>query len=384
MADRITNTFSVGTEGLEETTLTGGSPTVDTTKLRNGRPTLLLAGAASSAAIAFPLVPHLASFGNDLLVSFYVCFTDVTPGTGWVFWQARESGGGDTAISLALTAAGALAILDDADGAVASTSTPGFVADRFHLVQIRFTESATGDAKVWVDREEKMTATGEDFLASSPIDEFVLSGGIADSGDVNFSDCVVQTGVTSDAERWDHHELVYVQNDKGATATPDAGLTGSAASDLDTGTWNLVGETPLDNSAGNVGIYGSAGQGTVDLPAPLGSGLFAADDEIVAMKSIFNAKRTGGPSSTHSGGMGDSDDGDSAPTREFILLNGTYANYIIFRDTVLPTATQKVRQGFATDGNQDFDCGEMWAVLLRVPHTTPPPHKRRPSTLLRM
>ena len=61
----------------------------------------------------------------------------------------------------------------------------------------------------------------------------------------------------------------------------------------------------------------------------------------------------------------------ATPSQTLTTAYVTYSR--ISEDPVLvPSATEHFAQGFRTDGAQDIDCAEMWAMILHVPSSVQP------------
>ena len=279
---------------------------------------------------------------------------------------------GATICGVSVNTSGALELKDAATGILDTSSVLN--NDQIYLIEV-FAElnSASGAWEWFIDGVSEGSGTGADFTDgnafSSALSVLRFDAALGGLPAVDLDIGYILSGATSAANRLGIAEVFAYQNDQGASATPDGGF-GTVGTDLNTGTWDLVAETPSDTTSGNVAIYTSAGHGTVDLTGPKDDANIDGDSNIIAIKGIWVAKRSNGGTSIHSVALGNDGDGN-APPETVITLTTVYATHEVLRETDLPLSTDLIRQGFETTGARDFDCGEMWAMLLHVPTSEP-------------
>jgi hypothetical protein len=352
MALTINNFCGFETGGGEE--LVGGSPSFETTIVRTGT--------YSAQLDDFPDIDPFdgaADAGNNYILTFWFYPVDITAASRAIL---RCEEGLTNILELGYTTAGALEVVDANSDSVGIGGSLNEGA--WNRIDLYWEHSAIGVLDVILNEVSVISSASEDFTAGGTFDNY----GFRNIPEVAYIDDVIcMSGATAASDRLSDAEVFGFQNAKGASATPDAGLSGSAGGNLNTGTWDKVAQTPLVNSAGNLGIYTSAGRGTVDSAQLDAGGDIDGDSNIKAIKGIWNAKRGTGGGASHYAGLGDSGDGNSPAVTADLGLTTVYVNHFVLRETDLPAANQKIRQGFETTGAQDFDCGDMWAMILHVP-----------------
>jgi len=370
MALQVNNYTGFETAGTEESSGTTGSPTFPTTAPASGDRHASFPGNGTGYRL-----PHLVAGqtdqGNDYIFSFKVRPTgDVTPSapdqnmvtyaedSGQFIWRLQLNESGDVEV-------------EDETGALIRTITAPFVVGVYQLWQVHFQHSASGSIEVFIDGVSQGIDTGQDLTNGGTLG--VLAGprviGVGNTtDDWYFDDLLIQSGVTSSGDKFRGVEVFKYQSSK-ASATPDDG-----GGDLDAGDWDECGKTPLDATTPNA-EYTSAGAGAVDSDAtngfpegPANDPRIHGDAHIRAMKVVCNMQRSGGGGTDHFILMGNDVDGttqsvDLDPTQSFV-------DYFFVSElaSIVPTSTQHCRFGFETTGNQDFECQEIWAMILHEPN----------------
>ena len=97
---------------------------------------------------------------GDFIWGFYVRFTTLAPDPIADFMRSSSE-----SIRLRLKTDGNLAIIDANNSEVAVTSSSPFAANTWHRIELRWQQSNSGDADVWVDGNPQLSVSGEDFLA---------------------------------------------------------------------------------------------------------------------------------------------------------------------------------------------------------------------------
>lgn len=371
----VTQFVGFDTGGLEEATLTSGTPTVQSTVVRTGNGALQLAGNATAPSYMIDLFASVADpLGTDrYVVGFALQLDDVTPSAVIRIFSARsvDDVGGDD-ISLQVETNGNLT-LRNSSGSTQDTVTTPFTVDTWHYIELSWHRADPGIAVVTIDGTSH-GANSSDFdnsfitfggaeldggtgTATAYFDDFYLIGNAGGAAD-RLADIFAKAEEST-------VEVHTYQNTKNS-ATPDDGGTV-----LNTGTWDLAGQTPLVNSAGNVAIYTGVGAGAVDMDAangspegPVNDPRIDGEDNIYAVKGLWNMQRGGGGGSAHWGLLGNDVD-DTTRSRDFDPP-ASYGNFFMVSgaDTIVPLATEHLRIGFEGDGAQDFDTGDMWAMIL--------------------
>ena len=372
MALQINNYTGFETQGAEESFALAGTPSYPTTDPKSGAAHLSL-DSGDRYTLRW-VEDDRTDQGNDYIITFGLKVGDKTPGSNNGFFRVQEDGAG-VAFELIATTAGNI-LVEDANGSTIRTLTDPLSTTTYQLWQIYFQHSASGTIEIFIDGVSQGEDTAQDLT-----DGLALSGnaGIRFSGPNGITspwlvdDVLIQSGAASAADRYSDVEVFKYQSTKASTTPDDGGTT------LNAGTWDKAGETPLAATATNP-EYTSAGAGAVDSNAADGSpegpkndARIDGDSNIKAIKGISNMKRSGGGGTDHFILLGNDVDGttrsvDLAPTTAFV-------NYFFLSElgTIVPLSTEYCRIGFETSGDQDFECQEMWAMLLHVPAAVGPP-----------
>ena len=142
--------------GLEEVTTTG-SPTIKDTSPDpfTDAETYVVELDGTDSITSRQFAP-LKDFGWG----FYIRFDSLSPASDVDFMRSTTS-----SIRLRLKTDGNLAIIDANNVQAGVTVSTPFTVDTWHLVEIRWKKSASGDAEALVDGVKKVSVSGEDFLA---------------------------------------------------------------------------------------------------------------------------------------------------------------------------------------------------------------------------
>lgn len=366
MALQINNFTGFETQGNEEAAATTGSPSYPTTGQRSGNSNLRFTGAD---AYVLPWVANVSDAGANYIFRFAfkidtsigsLCF--ILDDTGSAIFDVRIVTGGNLTIR-------------DANASDLDTSSATYNDGSWHTVTVYAAlNSASADWEWFIDGTSEGSGSGADltdgnaFGSSSSGIQFQGSSGITK----DFDDVYILSGATAASDRLSDCEVFGYQNGAGNTATPDGGLSGvgtSGGDALDTGTWDIIDDTPRTGT--DSAQYTAAGAGSVDTDhstrgGPSGDSNVDGDSNIKAIKGVWRLERNNGAGTTHSIGMGDSGDTDVAATT--VSLNTAEETFEWLRETNLPTASQFIRQGFGRgSGGRDILCHEMWAMVLHVP-----------------
>lgn len=368
MALTNNNCFGAETGGLEEVVSVVGSVSASTAQVRTGTYSYL----CPSSSDNFTISPFdtIASGGDNLILGFGLNIADVAPVTTTLdFIRVSDSTSVFFNIDLDVNNDW---IVQDAEGAnVGSPFDPGLTNATYALVEIYLEHSASGAVEIFINGVSKFSASAQDFTDGGTLTgSFTRFRGYSVTNDTHFDDIYVRTGASSSADRLGGSEVFKYQSIK-ASATPDDG-----GGNLNTGNWSDAGETP--GSETNVAIYTSAGAGAVDSDdtngspeGPKNDARIDGDSNIKLLKGVWHMKRGTGGGAAHYGLLGNDVDGTA---RSADFDPGTvYVNKFHLTEASggaagdIPLSTEYCRIGFETDGAQDFDCGDMWAMLLHVP-----------------
>ena len=350
------------TGGLEETSAFTGAPFVQTLVPRpgSGIHSVLIDKAEDISFTPFSVV---ADAGNDYVIGFGFRF-NTDPLVNSEFFRLLE----DTSVffSLVLVTSSLDLLIRDANDATIRTVTAPLTVSDWHFVEVYIQHQASGTVEVFIDGVSQGIDTAQDLTDGGTFDTVTFRHDADTTQFIAIDDFYTLSGASSSADRIGDAQVFKYQSAK-ASATPDDG-----GDNLDTGTWDLAGQTPLDNSAGKFIAYTSAGAGAVDSNTADGSPEGPLNDtritgELKAMKAVCNMRRGTGSPSNHFILLGNNVDGT---TRSQELGPGTsFVNTFFLTElaTIVPTKDEFCRIGIETTGNQDFDCGEMWAMLLHSP-----------------
>ncbi|KKL58930.1 hypothetical protein LCGC14_2220410, partial [marine sediment metagenome] len=359
MAFGLRNFCGFETGGLEEAQAVAGSPTVVNTNVRSGAYCLLMDAAADQYDMDF----------MALVLGGFVCFgfrtDDATPAAIRTILEIRTAND-EVELSVKLNTDGKLRFTvagnsTDYDGTtVLSDGT-------YHYLEVFLLAHETaGRAKLWIDNAStpEINVSSIDTKAGTALLSYCRLLGATEA--FRFDDVYFGNDGGDPSPPFDPAEVFKYQSVK-ASATPDTG------GNLNAGTWDKAGETPLAATATNP-AYTSAGAGSVDTDAANGSpegpkndARIDGDTNIKGMKGISNMRRSGGGGSIHSILMGN--DVDGTTTFPDIDPTTAFKNYFVVTESagVVPLSTEYCSIGFQTTGAQDYECQEQWAMLLHVP-----------------
>ena len=355
-----------------------GTPAFNTTVFRTGVAAVQLGGA--SETIGFDWTGRdVTDQGDGVVFGFWFRVDDKTPSTGATFCSLgfdTAAASGNTFLDIRLETQGNLILRDD-NASSQDTVIDPLTENKWHLLEVYCDRLATGSGEWFLDDVSLGTFTG-DFLASSPDDiiEFLTLG--SGNGSLYIDCFYLRTGATAATDRFGIFE-VWGFWDAKASVTPDAGMLGSAATDLDADQWADVFEAPWNT--GTNGEYQSNGSdGTIDPDLPLdlkvaaGQAILPADGDIKVMQLSCILDRDGGSGSTHTIGIGNSGEGDSVgKTRAFTSITQSPLPYYTLTETAAdfpdPNASnESIRMGMSyVSGGRDLHGFAMLGDILFVP-----------------
>ena len=386
MAITLRNFVGFETGGTEEVDGQVGSPAVNSTApVKSGTYSLKLDGAATAAQVDFNI--DLLESASRGLYGFHFQTNDVTP-TNDVDIFAIVDTAGAAHFALRLKTTGNVDLID-ANGAVQATITSPFTVNTWHFIEVGWKRDNTvGKVIVDINGGSELSETNFDNNTGTSAGVIRFTGAGTNNEDIVL-DNFYERSASADgdivrANFFGNAEVFKYQSVK-ASATPDDG-----GGNLNAGTWDKAGETPLAATATNP-EYTDTGAGAVDSDATNGSPEGPANDpnidgdsNIKGMKGISNMKRAGGGDTAHFILMGNDVDGttrsaDLDPTTAFV-------NYFFLSEaaTIVPLSTEHCRIGFEMDDAQDYECQEQWAMLLHVPAAAAFLFRNRQQTYLRM
>lgn len=362
MALVIDNYVGFETGGEEELSSSNGSPTIISTGQRTGAYAMRLNGTDS---IRIPIFSTIV-VGSDLIIGFGVNFGDTTPASSADFFVLSASGA-TVSPRLQLETDGKVTISFSA-GSATSVGAPFIDAtDHFVELYVRL-DNTGGSAELFVDGSPVVSISGLDTFGNVPNE--VRFDASSDRGDMDIDDVYIQVdtaGGSSASDRLGDAEVFgYQHSVTGAVA--DAGLNGTAQTNLSSGGW----EDTVDGSDGTAAAMDSSPHyGTVDFDGPNGDANIDGDSNIKAIKALTRLNRDGGGGTTHYIGLGNSSQGNNAglydDNTHWGPITTTITWYSIVSETDLPSASQDIRMGFGTGGAQNINCYDSWAMLLHVP-----------------
>lgn len=358
----------VGAEsgGGEQLSATAGSPAISTVTFRSGAYSYELVGDATKAQIRFDRADG-SPFDNDLIIGFAIRFTDVTPSSTYAILAIV----GATAahMQLALNTSSNLELFDEGSTSRGSGSTTISI-NTWYKIEIRFRRGTTGTGEVDIYlaidgntpvSEIQDLSAGDYQNLSETSDEVLFQGPGSGDGTVFLDDIYIYDGGSTVGDFLGNFEVfMYNKTDGGAT---DQGAA------LDTGTWALASETPLDNTAGNNCAYtddaGKSGGMRTDSGSNSGpSGDANITGTINGVEYVYNAVEGSG-GGTPDVQIGNSSDGMTAQS---FLMPTSFANFYIPSEsaTIMPETDEYFEIGMLNTGTADVVIGDAWAMLLHV------------------
>ncbi len=245
MAFTLGNLVGFETDGLDEALAIAGSPVVQATTKRSGNFALAMARFVYIYNVAplFDTNGEADTFDASTLVAqvgFAFLTADVSVAALGIA-VIRDSDD-DFPIQIILNTDGTLRLFDAAP--VAYNGSTVLKDNTWHYIELIFTLNATtGLLILKLDGVEEISVTGKDtFKGSSVWKSLELRGNL--TAEVFFDDVYTATDVATDgSDTYADFEVFMYQS---AHATDQD--VGDA---LSVGTWDLAGQTPLDESAGN-------------------------------------------------------------------------------------------------------------------------------------
>lgn len=370
MAFTFNNFFSFETGGPEELRTAGAhtyTPAFGTSYIENSvngsftiSPFDYVTDAVLKQCIGFGWEANKSDTGSETR-QILIAHEDESDSLRVMYLTARFNGDADTI---------EFYIRDANDTLIAGPSSTFSFNTRYFL-EIVWENVASGSIELFVDGTSILSGTSKDLTDGGNLTYYRLARGPVAALTTRFYAGYMASGLTSITERLSnstiapYFEVHGYQNSK-ASATPDAGLRGNAATNLDAGQWINAADTPVDETT-VLSYDGSAEYGVVSMDA-FGSEINNSSD-IIAMKGFWDAEYTGGGGAAHFIGMGDTGDGDSAPNQS-VTLTTTPTMYPWFRTSDLPSKSQTLRQGVANEGGRNLDFFEMWVMIATAPTTT--------------
>jgi len=292
--------------------------------------------------------------GGDFMVS------DVTPATTSMALFSFSDGFLSSPIRVALKTDGDLSLIDSNDSEVAAY-TPDISDNNWFHLELIFDNSATGDAKLYLNGQEVISVTGEDFSGAMDIIR-IFNHPTTDKWADNL---YIYTGASATDVILGADCFIHVNDSEDDT---DVGDT------LDAGTWANVGDIPIDD--GSEASYTSAtgdGGTTCDegnYAGPYSEGKSsqqnrAIDPFLIGAINMIRAKRGNGGGTTHSVNIGNTTDGMTA---EAITLSTSYENFfrVIQQNetSIMPRFAEDFQHGFKVQGARDMDVSALYSHLL--------------------
>lgn len=375
MALTLNQFIGVETGGLEEFPTTAGTPTASTAQVRSGAFSVLIN--ASGETVSFDPLQLVASGGTGTIIGFGVWPDSLDPIGDLPMVRFAESGGQVMTLFFQEPDATTIELRNQFNGVV-DTFPNSLVAGQWNYVEFFFEHLDSASYELFVDGVSKGSGSGADFNRGGAFNNVTFSN----TGDTTvityYDDIYVLTGATAASDRLGDTlgvEVFKYQSAKASNVPDDGG------GNLDVGNWGDSGETPLNEA--NVAVYQNAGAGAVDSntadgspEGPSGDSRIDGDSNIKGIKGVWRMKRSGGGGSDHFGLLGNNVDGttrsaDFNPDMQF-------ADFFFLSEaaTIVPLSTEFCRIGFETTGGQDFNCADMWAMILHVPDEVAPSTER--------
>lgn len=358
-----------------------GSVSYNTSTPGSGQAAAVLA-AGGTNGIDGPWVTDGVTDGGDLrIVMAGVKWTGTTSVTS-IFLRIRDDGA-DTKADVRLRSDDTISFHDTAGGILA-TSSATTSGTRF-VVTVVWGE----DGRWWfyIDDTLVNSGTGADFSGAnafgSSASHVRFINTRTDGVSLEFDFCTIQSGATSQNDRLNIATVVDSFQPGKASATPDFTRTGTAGgTNLTAGTWDDVGDSPVDESAGNIAQYttdSTAENGAVAFddsnagglgPGPRNAGVGST---IHAVKYHLRALQSAA-GNTHELIYGKADDGASTATvsQRSVSLTTSYDDYFVLiegDDANAPSNTQWAVMGFGKSGDStsDLSVADMWVHVLHTP-----------------
>ncbi len=336
--------------------------------------------------------------GSHALYGFAVRFSDLAPGTEYVFAAPVLANAVETAFCF-IDASGNFRF-EDATGATVFTEITPFTVDTWNYTEIALQiNNNVGAYEVWLDGVSLSSGTSDFWESSSNLEGIIFGGAGTGDGNVDIDDFyAVSHTATLQGNNLGPSEVFAYQVGP-ASATADSPHTFDNDT-LDTNNWDAAAATPLasatfaaytGSATNGARIFDEANNVTGHGRGPV-SGAYTVTGTIQgAMWLGVYQRGTGGGTFHHQYHS------NSGETTEHHLTMDTIANSAdTFRAFVfeivgrVPTVSESFVMGFGTTGAQNIECLEMWAFILHTPVVQPPdvfpllPYKKPENTLLRM
>lgn len=344
------------TGGLEEANQgLGGSPSVQSTTVRNGTYALSLPAATSTwfdILIDDRTLP--TNLTNKVALCFYFKLTGF-PSTGNVAWFAEmRAGAGGQVILLKVDENGNVILEGDSGVGVLATGSEVLSTTEWNEITVVYEIGATGSGSYWVRVNGVTDITGTDGDHSgNSVPYRILLWGDPDAGSAHLIDDVLLFDNVTNADPFSELPTSWrvdaVRGDSSSTTSGDT---------LDIGSWGNTGEVPFNST--NIAEYTASNVGGDVLTDGTGgnTGPNGFTDTILGCTYVGELFRGNGGSTTHSLRMGSSASSDftdvevtinatSAPGDAFMLTHdGAAAN--------CPTDSEYARIGMHTSGARDI------------------------------
>ncbi len=362
MALTLNNLVGFETQGNEEASSTQNSPTAETTVVHEpGEASVNLSNTNQEFLIS-AIETGTVTSGDSRIFSFWFFWPSLTGATNVEFCSAI----GSTKIWLMRTVTPASNTLLQFEDNAATTynGSTTITVNAWHLLQILWDNTATGDVDVWLDGVSEISETSIDLDTGTLVTDYRLQG--IRSGPAYYDDVLSYTGATGTGDFLADYSIKKYQA-KGTSLTEN----GTA---LTTGSWDATGDTPLvEDADGTAAEYAGGSEEIGDVTTDAGSetdiGPSTDSDvgDVLAAKWVHRLKRDNGSGTTHGVQIGNSGDGISGFTVTLIV---TYGNFLRVNtlSSVAPEANEFFRQGFGkSSGGREVFCAEMWAMALVTP-----------------
>lgn len=345
-----------------------------------GTSALQLAAVGSAATVSVPTFYTTTGAGATPTDNFWVMgcatrFTDITPiskpsiiapNVNVFTWN----------LFFNLTPSGDLNLENASGTEIASFTGLGLQADTWYYFEVGFQVSNSAVWEVWLDGVSIGSGSGANFGTSRPVSlQFGFPANVAD-GTRYVDDYYCLSDASAIPTPLGPSKVYGYQGGKNSSAA-DTGST------LDTGTWDLAGEAPVNTAAGHLASYttssatgyiafddanaGGLGPGPSGGAYSLGNGTIEGGkwmgDYTAGSSGTGNQVMRYGKSTSvqDSGNMSLS---TSAQWRAFVLDS---------TDAHVPTASEVFAMGFGTSGTKDVTCLEQFAFLLFTPSAVTAP-----------
>ena len=364
MALTLNNFTGFETQGEEEASASGGSPSFETASPLSGSSSLSFN--ASTDTYTLPWTAGVTDAGSGYIIGFRLDVA-LASGTNDVLEVLDDSGG--VILTATVLTSGRLRLLDAAGGTLIFASDT--VQNKFVEIYAQLNNSSA-DWEMFFDGVSQGSGSGADLTdgnAFGSSSELKLSG--VSTNTLLFDDIYILSGATSASDRYGDFAVKAYQN-----TAEDATDQGDTLAD---GTWALVSETPGNLGTSNDAQYRDTGNLTGSTIMDEGDRPGPSGDSDVTGATIKGAKflgtymRSTGGGRTHSMLTGSDETVSGFPQATTTIVLTT--DYVVHERLVaagvveVPTTADFFQMGFsksATAG-QDIFCGDQWCMLGYVP-----------------